>query len=129
MTTLFARTCPMAAIAMAGLFACGPTRPGLIAESLPVSCKLTDAPKIDATTARVTCRLVRFEARNQEATVMSDGEGYQGTGVPAHWLDGAAAGTVLNLLFPETERPPAEGQTITVVINRLEVRVGTRPGT
>lgn len=108
---------------------CGGAHIGLGADMLPTSCKLTDPPEaLDTATSKLRCKIVRYEADHQEATVMSDDRGYQTNGIPAYWLEEATAGAVLNLQFPETERPPAEGSTLEVMVNKLVVRPGTRRG-
>ena len=115
--------------ALPWLPACGGPQAGFGADLLPTSCQLVDKPEeIDAATARVRCRIVKYQAQQQEATVMSDDRGYQTNGIPPYWLEEAEAGAILNLQFPETERPPAEGTTLDVTVNKLVVRTGTLRG-
>ncbi len=121
--SLFALLCVSASLG------CGGGQAGLGAQMLPSSCQLTEKPEtIDTATSRLRCKIVRYQAQQQEATVMSDDRGYQTNGVPAYWLQQADAGVIINLQFPETERPPAEGTTLEVMVNKLVVRTGTLRG-
>ncbi len=123
------RSLLLALATLPGLLACGGPQAGFGADLLPTSCELVEPPEeIDTATSRLRCRIVRYQAQQQQATVMSDDRGFQTNGIPPYWLEEATAGTILNLQFPETERPPAEGTTLEVTVNKLVVRTGTLRG-